>query len=323
MKGKNAFVVVALMLQGMVVSAREKVILDTDIGGDLDDAAAIAYLALEPECDFLGITITGGAPEVRAAMASAVCRHCGRADVPIYPGPGCPMFGSKSCGMPAGREMLDKWPHADFKDDSSAIDFMRRSIRANPGEVTLLAVGPFTNVALLFAMDPEIPALLKQVVVMGGNFSGEAEWNAIADPVATALLYGKNRRIGCRRLLSVGNDVTGKTELGEGEARKFFGKAKSLAPVADFAEHFLRTRHKAVFHDPLAAVCVFHPEVCTYAKVRIEVPMEGEAAGWTLVKGWWNGVKDDERIHEIATGIDSKRFYEIFLGVLSASKRAL
>src|SRR5437016_3424448 len=92
-------------------------------------------------------------------------------------------------------------PHRRDFAPGEAIEFLRHTIRSRPGEVTLLAIGPFTNVALLFATDPEIPSLLRELVVMGGVFTAGStpglaarEWNAMCDPIATAMMFRARRR---------------------------------------------------------------------------------------------------------------------------------
>lgn len=89
------------------------------------------------------------------------------------------------------------------------LEFMRDTIRRNPGEVTLLAIGPMTNLGLLFTMDPEIPSLLKRIVLMNGSFEHKLavsynEWNSLNDPYATAIVY--NAKAPIHR--SIGLDVT-------------------------------------------------------------------------------------------------------------------
>jgi purine nucleosidase len=108
------------------------------------------------------------------------------------------------------RDVLARWDHDELFPRGQAIEFMRQTIRNNPGEVVLLAIAPLTNVALLFAADPDIPRLLKGLVMMAGVFThaipsaGLREWNALLDPHATAMVY----RAGARTHRSVGLDVT-------------------------------------------------------------------------------------------------------------------
>src|SRR5690606_33509830 len=101
-------------------------------------------------------------------------------------------------------EVLSRLPHrTGFRTD--AIDFLRETIRKHPGEITLLAIGPMSNIGLLFAVDPEIPSLLKQTVLMIGHFfTPNAEWNAKVDPIAAALTF---RHLNHHNV-SIGLDVT-------------------------------------------------------------------------------------------------------------------
>ena len=130
-----------------------KILLDTDIGGDIDDAFALAYLLAEPECELLGVTTVSGAPLVRAQIVSSICRHAGR-EVPIVPGTERPLLGPQRQPDVPQAEALPRWPHDETFGAQTAIDFMRIVIRADPGEVVLIAIGPLTNVALLCAVDP-------------------------------------------------------------------------------------------------------------------------------------------------------------------------
>ena len=193
-----------------------KLLLDTDIGNDIDDALALAYLLREPQCELLGVTTVCGEPEKRCEMASAICHHLGRPDVPIHPG--CPVPLSRAqlqpvCPQAAG---LGDWPRDRFAADNSAVDFLRRTIRANPGEVALLAIGPLTNVATLFSLDPEIPSLLKGLYLMCGRFFTAlgGEWNAFLDPWATAIVYGNGTHPRPATHVSYGLDVTERAKLG-------------------------------------------------------------------------------------------------------------
>lgn len=248
-------------------------------------------------------------------MVSAILRGAGRPDVKVYPGISKPFPRARATDKaPNVKDILAKWPHDEYAPGNVAVDFMRKTIRENPGEVTLIAIGHYSNVATLFLIDPEIPRLLKQFVVMGGNFSGKAEWNAIADPMATAVVYeawtGKGRH------LSVGNDVTVKTHMDEKTARAFFARFKTLGPAAALAEHWLCSHHSAVLHDPLACMAVFHPEVCKYRKTRVNVSLSPETAGYTLSQGWYSPTPKLPPVHTVAVDADAKRFYEIFSSVV-------
>lgn len=264
---------------------REKVLFDTDIGGDPDDALALAYLLREPRCDLLGVTTVAGRPELAARIASALCRSLGRPDVPVRAGCSLPILRGRDLagGRDAARRAreaawereLARWPHEAVANDRSAVAFLRRTIRANPGEVTLCATGPLSNVAALFAVDPEIPSLLKRLVVMGGDFRpGTGEWNAAGDVFATAAVLEGGYRKPPKELLLVGADATSAFSLPPDEGRAFLAQAPCLAFVRGHcAEQWFARPIDLFFHDPAAAVAIFRPDVLATARsaVRVDV----------------------------------------------------
>src|SRR6266508_535894 len=172
----------------------EKILLDTDIGTDIDDAVCLAYLLAQPQCELLGITTVTGEVDKRAMMASALCRVAGK-QVPIYPGADTPFLIAQKQPVAQQASALSKWDRDTQFPKGEAVEFLRQTIRQHPGEITLLTIGPLTNIGLLFKVDPEIPRLLKQIVLMCGVFTdlspkyGPLEWNAILDPHATAIVY--------------------------------------------------------------------------------------------------------------------------------------
>ncbi len=288
-----------------------KILLDTDIGTDIDDAVCLAYLLSQPACDLVGITTVTGEPEKRAMIASAICRAAGK-EVPIYPGVEQPLLVPQY--QPEARQAvaLDRWPHDTAFPRGQAIDFMRRTIRAHPGEITLLTVGPLTNIGLLFAVDPEIPRLLKGLVMMCGLFSnrvagvGPREWNAYGDPHATAIVYGAP--VALHR--SLGIDITAQVYMPAAEVRERF-RAPILQPVLDFAAVWFDEWPGISFHDPLAAVTIFNEDVCRFAQGTVDVELSGnKVAGMTH---WTPG----EPRHEVAVAVDPARFFEHFFSAVS------
>jgi inosine-uridine nucleoside N-ribohydrolase len=123
------------------------ILFDTDIGSDIDDAVALAYLLKQPACELLGVTTVTGEPEKRAELASAICHAAGRADVPIHVGVEEPLLiAQRQAQASQHRALSEQWEHKAFQSkENTAIEFMRRTISARPGEITLLAVGPLTK----------------------------------------------------------------------------------------------------------------------------------------------------------------------------------
>ncbi|MCX7591661.1 MAG: nucleoside hydrolase [Kiritimatiellae bacterium] len=289
-----------------------KVVLDTDIGSDIDDALALAYLLSQPRCELLGITtVTGEAPK-RAEMASAICRHVGRDDIPIHSGCTQAMLTDIRQKHAPQAEALGRWNRRRDFGENTAIEFLRQIIRANPGEITLLTIGPLTNIGVLFAVDPELPALLKQMVLMCGQFftGTKGEWNAINDPHATAIAYGQGHQTRPPRHLSHGLDVTTRCVMPAEECRKRF-TASVLEPVRDFAEVWFRTNDRITFHDPLAAACIFVPDLCRYREGRVRVSLSEPTLGWTVFD-------PDASIkpHLVAYDVDENRFFEHYFTIV-------
>ena len=286
---------------------KQKILFDTDIGSDIDDAVALAYLLANPECDLLGITTVTGEAELRARLASVLCKLAGK-DIPIFPGAETPLLRSQLQPRAPQAAALSRWPHEKQFPRGTFLNFLSETIRANPGEVTLLTVGPLTNIGLLFRYDPELPALLKGLVMMCGVFSnqlagvGPLEWNAIGDPHATAIVYNA----GVRVHRSIGLDVTCQVTMKADEVRKRF-QAGILVPVLDFAEVFFKDRPEITFHDPLAAVTLFDDQVCSFERGNVEIELTSpRLAGLTA----WT--PDSEGTHEVALQVSPERFFESY-----------
>ena len=144
----------------------KKVLLDFDIGTEIDDA--IAYLLANPECELVGITTSCGESIKRAEMASVLCRAAGK-KVPIHAGCERPLLIPQMETTAPQAAILPHYEHDTGFAPNTAIPFMQKVIRENPGEVTLLAVAPMTNLGLLFAMDPELPELLDGLYLLCGS----------------------------------------------------------------------------------------------------------------------------------------------------------
>lgn len=298
------------------------VLLDTDIGSDIDDAVALAYLLRQPLCDLLGVTTVSGEPQKRAALARAICGAAGREDVPIHAGLASPLIAAPLQPHAPQAKILDPETFAEFTRPT-AIDFLRATIRSRPGEIMLLAIGPLTNLAVLFALDPEVPTLLKQLVLMGGLFYGRsvghtgatgAEWNMRCDPHAAAIVFNAP----VPRLRAVGLDVTEECRMPSEEVRQKLTQAGSLFDVVlDMAEVWFRQKSELTFHDPLAAALIFAPELCQTERQRIEVDTDhSRTRGQTFFDP-----NSAEKPHEIAVNADAPAFFRHYFGTTALRPR--
>jgi purine nucleosidase len=287
--------------------------LDTDIGSDIDDALALAYLLAQPECELLGISTVTEVDNGRAKLASALCKVAGK-NIPIYPGAFAPLLAPPRQTEVHQAIALEKWAHDTDFSQGQAVLALRDAIRQNPGEVTLLTIGPLTNIALLFALDPEIPALLKEIVLMCGAYrmygwSNGVEWNALLDPHAAAMVY----RAPVRRHISYGLDVTTQVQLPREECEARLSQSRLGRCVFDMAQEWFGRYSHITFHDPLTAACVFEPEICKTESGLVEIELESPRLGGFT--HWQPG----EGPHEVAFGVDAPRFIETYFSQIKDS----
>jgi len=249
-----------------------KVIFDTDIGDDIDDAYALGLLLRSPEVQVLAVTTGFEDTHLRARLAARFLSAAGRGDVPVYEGPKT---------AEARHFSQKKW--AEGTADQSfpdAIELVLETIRKNPGQITLVAVAPLTNVGALIKKDPETFRKLKRVVLMGGSvavgYGGkkepEVEWNIYNDVAAAKALFGAGVPLYVMPL-----DSTEIPLVPEQQAQLFAkktGMAKALEELT--AEWSAAGKHTSpTLFDPVAAAYAVRPEICPMTPMRIEVDDKG------------------------------------------------
>ena len=249
-----------------------KVIFDTDIGDDIDDAYALGFLLRSPEVSVVGVTTAFQDTHLRARLATRFLNSAGRSDVPVYEGP---KTGGKS------HFTQSKWaegsPDRTYPD---AITFMLDTIRKYPGEVTLVAVAPLTNVGPLIAKDPKTFRKLKRVVIMGGSVSRgygtkeqpEAEWNIVNDVPAAKALFESGVPLYVMPLDST------QIPLDPERQRELFARGTGMAKAFEelTSEWSAATHHESpTLFDVVAAAYAVKPEICPTTAMRIEVDDKG------------------------------------------------
>ena len=298
------------------------VLLDTDVGTNVDDALALAYLLRQPRCELVGVSTVSGDVARRAACAEVLCRECGRDDIPVHCGaPGPMLSGTGQAAVPLYAAIAHR-PHRTDRTVGTAVEFMRSTIRARPGEIALLTIGPLTNIALLFALDPELPTLLKAVVSMAGVYyphERPVETNVAADPVAAAVVFAATARPSSAPHTLVGLNVTTRCTLADDDVRARLRGAVPPAPVAlEMAEAFFRTRRHATFNDPLAAAAVFAPDVCTYEPGTVTMVLDrpGEEAARTYFAPD-RAAPNRSSTQRVARGVRLELFFDEYFDTLS------
>ena len=191
-----AVALIATLATGSVVAfaqqAHMKVLFDTDIGTDIDDAWALGYALQSPSFELLGVTVTDADTPKRARLACKLLQRLGRTNVPVA-------VGRQTAAVPPDRiDYQFTWAE-DFEAykpiSTPAVEFLADTIRRNPNEVTLIAVGPLQNIGDLVRLHPDVIPLVKRVVLMSGSIGANAfsstavpEWNVrLAIPEAQAV----------------------------------------------------------------------------------------------------------------------------------------
>lgn len=291
----------------------EKILLDTDIGGDIDDAICLAYLLKEPKCNLLGITTVCGNSEKRASVADAICKTVQK-NIPIIAGMDTSLQHIPVYPIPKGASALKRWKHNNFIKGNVS-NFLYQKIKENPNEVTLIGIGNLTNIATLFREYPDAPLLLKGLYIMNGYFGKEElpdpcwNWNSWADPLASKVVFASS--IASYKAIPL--EVTNMLTIEANKVNEIFKiDSKLMKAVFDFGNSWLESSNKLTFHDPLVAVSLFYPDICCFKKGFVEVETEKvENMGGTYFIPSENGNV------EIAISVDKVRFYNILSSVLN------
>jgi len=273
-----------------------RIIIDTDPG--IDDAMAIFLALRSPELKVEAITpVCGNVPlEFTLPNALRLVEIAGRTDVPVAAGASQPLLRRLATASHVhganGLAGVD-FPEPKIKPvRETAPEIIRRIVRENPGEITLVAVGPLTNVALALRADPELAGMIPAITIMGGSLSGgnitpAAEFNLYVDPEAARIVFDANIP-----LTMVGLDVTHKCLLSEQQIKQL---EAANNPVSQAAGKIMRATYERMskggevtviaLHDALAVASLIDPGVITRKNYYVEVETEGEwTAGETL--GW-------------------------------------
>ncbi len=171
---------------------RLKVLLDTDIGSDIDDAWALGLLMVSPQVDLVGVTISDGDTAARARVACKLLHAGGRGSVPVAVGRATPPPDQVDHQFTWAEDFTSVRPIAQ-----SAADFIVETLRRHPGEITLVAVGPLQNIADALRKEPNLGQLAKRIVLMSGSIGASAwsptpfaEWNVVRATSDAQTVYG-------------------------------------------------------------------------------------------------------------------------------------
>ena len=310
-----------------------RLILDTDPG--LDDALALFLALASPEVQLEAITTVSGNVHVDLTTrnALALLELAGRTDIPV----------ARGCDRPLLRQPV----FADYVHGQNglggvelptpnlqplaqhAVDLIIERVMAAPREITLVPVGPLTNIALALRKEPRIADRVREVVIMGGamrvpgNVTPEAEFNIYADPHAAHIVFHVGWPI---RLVSL--DVTNKTLLQPEQVQALASNGSPVTRliqqmVDNFLDTFGRPRGLTAFqmHDPLCLSAAFQPEMITWEPAYVDVELAGSLTLGETVAYFAKRTEDLdpslEHLHPpnmlTSVGVDVERFISLYL----------
>jgi len=268
---------------GAVPSTRQRVILDTDIGDDIDDVFALGIALASPELEIAGITSAWGDTALRARMIDRVLCETGREDIPVYTGVATHRADAAAFSQAPWAEAGA--PHKPRGNDD-AVGFILDEARRHPGEVTLIAIAPLTNIGAAIDRDPAGFRMLKRVVLMGGSVlrgydadgapgvttKPSAEYNIAMDPAAAQKLFRSGVPIFMMPLDStqIAFDAAHGAEF-----------AKISTPLTDSIEVLTAEwsqgtrRNEPTLFDPVAVAFAIDPKTCPTTPEHIEVDDKG------------------------------------------------
>ncbi|MBO7743764.1 nucleoside hydrolase [Paenibacillus sp. MWE-103] len=291
---------------------RTKIIIDTDIGDDIDDALAIAFALESPELDVLGITTVFKNVTARAKLAVRLLEHAGRADIPVYAGIGSPMLNKVDVNEIPNQYAKERdGDAAGF--GTNGIDFMIDTILKSDGGITLVPIGPLTNIAIAILKEPALRSKVKEIVMMGGcYYSHLSEWNIRCDPEAARVVFESGIPI-----RAVGLDVTVQCVLTAEDADRLTTSPKrSAAYLPELLARWRKvTDHHPMLHDPLAVCAVFDDRLLEFQQDDIVVETQGEfTRGQTYNRSalYWRGGADRSVIRA-AKRVEAEAFLKLYM----------
>src|SRR5712664_2673326 len=256
-------------------SSTEKVIIDTDIGDDIDDAFAVALALHSPELQILGITTTFGDTETRAKLLDRFLAEVGRPDIPVAAGAPSPPKSALTQRRYAESGHFAKLSHPD------AVAFLLEQIRRYPGQITLIAIGPLMNVGAAIDKDPATFRKLKRVIIMGGSIKRgygdlgfgppqppQPEWNILNDIPSAQKLFAAGVPLFVMPL-----DAT-QLKLDEVKRAFLFGQGTPITDALTLLYHQWGQETPTLF-DPMTIAFLVSVDFCPAQPMHIRVDDKG------------------------------------------------
>ena len=302
----------------------KRIILDTDPG--IDDALAILLAIASPELSLEGLSVVHGNCSLEQATRNglSILELANASHIPLAKGCELPLVQpSQLAPETHGNTGLGyaKLPEPRIKPTvQHGCDFLIEQVMSNPGEITLVAIGPLTNVALAMRKEPKFAKSLKELVIMGGairhegNTTALAEFNTYVDPHAAHIVYHSGAPI-----TLVPMDVSYQCILTASDVERLLKLASPLPKFIKAATDFYMEYHDSyqgikgcVINDPLALALTFAPELCDYEHLPVDVDISGGVSMGKTFADFYNYQKKPANMR-VALGVRQRDFIELFM----------
>jgi len=309
-----------------------RIILDTDLamgspGSEIDDGFALALAHADPELQIDIVTTVNGNTDVESAtlLTLELMQRLGMSDVPVIQGASAPLT-RPDLSVAAPPDIVSQYGHRRPRPGFAAAEIASH-ILAHPGEITIVAIGPLTNVATAIALDKRVASAVREIVLMGGIFLGQThvtdmpgEFNVWVDPEAADAVMRSGAALRC-----VGLDVTLQVRLTREHAQQMAASSGSFGSFA--GEYTLgwidaqRERHpgdpaageSCAMHDPLAVAVLSRPDLVTWQPAQVSVVSDRGVARGTCVTDLLSSAGAPPANCQIAVAVDVDAFLSHFL----------
>jgi purine nucleosidase len=291
-----------LMVSTVFAQTHEKIIIDTDIGDDIDDAFAVALALKSPELQILGITTEFGDTGIRANLLDRMLEEAGRSDIPVAVGI------QTNAKTSLGQRPYADGGHFQRRLHEHAVEFILNQIELFPGEITLVTIGPLVNVGAIIDRDPQTFKKLKRVVSMGGSIDRgygdpyapptppQPEWNILNDVASAKKLFASGVPVYLMPLDS--------TQLKLDEVRREY-LFRQGTPITDALVILYHQwgQQTPTLYDPMTIAFIDDPKLCPVQPMKITVDDKGMTLRGT---GTPNA--------QVCLHSDSEAFFQFYLG---------
>jgi purine nucleosidase len=297
---------VALVVIACISASAQRIpiILDTDIGDSIDDALALAFALHSPELDVRAVTTVIDDVESKTRLAWKMLGVYNRRDVALAMGASEPLLDPTTSVASKEFEVLTRNDTIPDTARKRAVDLIIETILQSRGKITIVAIGPMTNIALALKTDPRIKNNIERIVMMGGAYlSSETEYNVKRDRAAAEIVFQSGVPI-----TAVGLDVTSQCKLREKDVdlmRLADDPAGNfLVRLIDLAEEQTHDASPTLY-DPLAIAAIFRPDLLSYQPGAVSVPLLGP--GQTIFK------PDAGSKTQVAVKVNVPAFLDLFV----------